>query len=101
MCVCIYICITESLCCTAEISTALQVNYASIIKNKRGPQVWQSGLPGRNQTADKVKHAVFLSLSQSLTHLKEIPAISNMSLAAVVSLLSWYLSDMKITSFIP
>ena len=33
---CIYI--TESLCCTAEISTALQVNYASIIKNKEAPK---------------------------------------------------------------
>ena len=27
---CIYICITESLCCTAEINTTLSINYASI-----------------------------------------------------------------------
>lgn len=69
--------------------------------------MWQSGLPGRNQTADKVKRAVFIRLFPRPsppvvpTHLKETPAISNRSLAAVVSLLSWYLSDMKITSFIP
>lgn len=71
------------------------------------PQVWQSGLPGRNETSDKVQRAVFIRLfpvpspPASPTHLKETPAISNMSLAAVVSLLSWYLSDMKMTSFIP
>lgn len=40
-------------------------------------------------------------LHQSPTYLKVTPASSNMSLAAVVSSLSWYLSDMKITSFIP
>lgn len=34
-------------------------------------------------------------------HLKTTPAMSNMSLAAVVSSLSWYLSDMKMTSLIP
>ena len=27
---CIYICITESLCCTAEINTTLLVNYTSM-----------------------------------------------------------------------
>ena len=28
----VYICITESLCCTAEINTMLQIGYTSIIK---------------------------------------------------------------------
>ena len=27
---CIYICITESICCTAEINTTLQISYTSI-----------------------------------------------------------------------
>lgn len=40
-------------------------------------------------------------LRQSPTYLNVTPASLNMSLAAVVSSLSWYLSDMKITSFIP
>jgi hypothetical protein len=35
------------------------------------------------------------------TYLNVTPANLNRSLAAVVSSLSWYLSDMKITSFIP
>ena len=33
MCVYIYICITESLCCTAVIGTKLQFNYTSIKDN--------------------------------------------------------------------
>ena len=28
----VYVCITESLCCTAEINTTLQINYISIKK---------------------------------------------------------------------
>ena len=28
----VYVCITESLCCTAEINTILQMNYTSIKK---------------------------------------------------------------------
>ena len=31
---CMYICITESLCCTAEIRTTLYINYTSIKKKK-------------------------------------------------------------------
>ena len=31
---CMYICITESICCTAEISTTLYINYTSIKKKK-------------------------------------------------------------------
>ena len=65
--------------------------------------MWQSGLPGRNETSDKAQHAAFPVPPPPVSpaHLKETPAISNMSLAAVVWLLSWYLSDMKMTSFIP
>ena len=35
MCVYIYmyVCITESLCCTPETNTALKINYTSILKN--------------------------------------------------------------------
>ena len=35
MCVPVFVCVTESLCCTLETNTNLQVNYASIkvIKN--------------------------------------------------------------------
>ena len=32
----VHICITESLCCTAEINTTLLINYTSILKNVRG-----------------------------------------------------------------
>ena len=32
---CIYICINESLCCTAVINTTLQINYNSILKKER------------------------------------------------------------------
>ena len=31
----IYICITESLCCTAEINTTLWINYTSITKKEK------------------------------------------------------------------
>ena len=31
----IYICITESLCCTPETNTTLQINYTSIKKKKK------------------------------------------------------------------
>ena len=31
----IYVCITESLCCTAETSTTLLINYISVKKKKK------------------------------------------------------------------
>ena len=39
--ICIYMCITESLCCTAEINTTLQINYTSIkfLKMKKSGQL--------------------------------------------------------------
>ena len=32
--ICVYICITESLCCTPETNTTLQINYTSIKEKK-------------------------------------------------------------------
>lgn len=34
MCVYVYICINESLCCTVEINTALSINCMSVKQNK-------------------------------------------------------------------
>ena len=35
----VHICITKSLCCTAEINIPLQVNYTSILKNDTGHSI--------------------------------------------------------------
>lgn len=54
-----------------------------------------------NLTGAATLQATHVSTPVPLTHLNVTPANLNRSLAAVVSSLSWYLSDMKITSFIP
>ena len=36
--VCVYVCITESLCCTPEIKTNLQINNTPVGEKKRGKE---------------------------------------------------------------